>query len=371
MKADGFSELLGLIYEGPLEASPWQSFLAEIREQLGAHTVTLLLRPPRSEGHNVMLSDGGSLTAIESYNEEQFALDPFVNLESGEVISLHEFMTTEALLASDFYKVVMEPQRWYDFLGADLRDGSEMDARFRVGRYQGAKKFGKREKNLVQALLPHLARAIRLHSRLHRSEKERALYAGAIDQLAVAAIILDESGRVLSRNKRAEELLAEADGIGMQGPSLQLTSREANRELQTMIEAALRPAIDRDAVAVEALRVPRSSQRADLGLVIRKVPETSAVEGQAMPSVVVFISDPERVSETPVDVITRLFGFTPTEARLAMMLAQGLNLDEASTELTVSRNTTRTHLRALFSKTGVTRQSLLVRLILSSVAPLA
>jgi len=72
-----------------------------------------------------------------------------------------------------------------------------------------------------------------------------------------------------------------------------------------------------------------------------------------------------------VKVVARLFGFTPTEAGLAMLLANGLTLDEASEQLGVSRNTTRTHLRAVFAKTGVTRQTGLVRLILQSVAPLA
>ena len=50
---------------------------------------------------------------------------------------------------------------------------------------------------------------------------------------------------------------------------------------------------------------------------------------------------------------------------------RSLPLDEASAELGVSRNTTRTHLRAVFAKTGVSRQTGLVRLILNSVAPLA
>ena len=45
-------------------------------------------------------------------------------------------------------------------------------------------------------------------------------------------------------------------------------------------------------------------------------------------------------------------------------------LDEASETLFISRNTARAHLRSLFSKTGVTRQTMLVRLILKSVAPL-
>ncbi len=53
-----------------------------------------------------------------------------------------------------------------------------------------------------------------------------------------------------------------------------------------------------------------------------------------------------------------------------MLLANGLTLDEASEELDISRNTARAHLRSIFSKTGVTRQTVLVRLILRSVATL-
>ncbi|MCY1183803.1 hypothetical protein D3C76_1770240 [compost metagenome] len=53
-----------------------------------------------------------------------------------------------------------------------------------------------------------------------------------------------------------------------------------------------------------------------------------------------------------------------------MLLANGLTLDEASEELGISRNTSRAHLRSTFSKTGVTRQTMLVRLILRSVATL-
>ena len=90
-----------------------------------------------------------------------------------------------------------------------------------------------------------------------------------------------------------------------------------------------------------------------------------------MPSVAIFVSDPEQQSEAPQAVITQLFGFTPTEATLALLLVNGLTLDEASRELGVSRNTARTHLRSVFAKTGVSRQTLLVRLILKSVAPLA
>ena len=109
---DNMSLLLGALYEGPMEEPLWHSFLAQVRELLGAHMVTLLLRPPSEQDQVVMLADGGSLSAIKSYNEGQFVLDPFVNLPSREVVSLHEFMSTETLLDSEFYRIVMEHQGW-------------------------------------------------------------------------------------------------------------------------------------------------------------------------------------------------------------------------------------------------------------------
>ena len=66
----------------------------------------------------------------------------------------------------------------------------------------------------------------------------------------------------------------------------------------------------------------------------------------------------------------KLFDFTPAETQLALQLADGLALEEAADELGISKNTARAHLRAVFSKTGVTRQATLVRMLLSSVGAL-
>ena len=51
---------------------------------------------------------------------------------------------------------------------------------------------------------------------------------------------------------------------------------------------------------------------------------------------------------------------------MALLLAQGRRSEEVACELGVSSTTVAFHLRNLFSKTGVTRQSDLVALILST-----
>jgi len=119
------------------------------------------------------------------------------------------------------------------------------------------------------------------------------------------------------------------------------------------------------------MHIPRAGAQPDLGLVARAVPPATGAQGRGMPSVAVFIRDPQLAAEPPQQVISRLYGLTAAEASLAMLLANGLTLDEASLALSVSRNTARAHLRSVFAKTGVTRQSGLVRLILNSVASFA
>ncbi|MNC34790.1 hypothetical protein D3C75_832440 [compost metagenome] len=218
--------------------------------------------------------------------------------------------------------------------------------------------------------IPHLERSIEIHMRLNQIETERNLYAGAVDQMAVGTIILDEAGKVLRTNQVADRLIQEKDGIKLVNDGLQIGTARDTQEFRRLVKQSLLSQKSSNPSVVEALRVQRPSGRADLGIIVRSVPLSDWSEGKQCPAVVIFISDPEQQSSAPQEIVRALFDFTPAETQLAMLLANGLTLDEASEELGISRNTSRAHLRSTFSKTGVTRQTMLVRLILRSVATL-
>jgi DNA-binding CsgD family transcriptional regulator len=70
-------------------------------------------------------------------------------------------------------------------------------------------------------------------------------------------------------------------------------------------------------------------------------------------------------------VLRRLYDLTRAEARLALLMANGLTLEDAGDQLGIRRNTVRAHLRSIFSKMGVTRQTELIRLVSNSVVELS
>ena len=82
------------------------------------------------------------------------------------------------------------------------------------------------------------------------------------------------------------------------------------------------------------------------------------------PAALIFLSDPDGRPSPRSAVLRELYGLTRTESRLADLLAQGYELASAADQLSMAFETARSHLEVIFSKTGASRQTDLVRLIL-------
>lgn len=381
-----YDRLVGLIYRGALETQPWQSALPALREALDAQVASLVLRPPSENDRGVILNSlrpdpecGESDVhladpndwEVTAYREQFFALDPFVNLPVDRVVALEDILPDDKLTRSDYYLHYLQPSGLFRILGVDTAEPGGMLARLRLSRRQNEARFSRRERGLLELITPHLRLAIEIYARLNRMTSERDLYAGAVDQLSVATIILDEQGRLLNTNAVARALLEEADGLSQRDQRLHIDGRALNRSLEEALDAINRSRKGDETSVVRVLRVPRSAGRSDLGLVIRPVPTSEWSEGQSSPCAAVFISDPDLRESASQQSLAELFGLTPAEANLALLLARGLKLAEVSEAQNISQHTARAQLKSIFAKTGVSRQAELVRLILKSVASLA
>lgn len=369
-----FSALLGNIYQGPMEQVPWGKALEQIRRQLDANYVTLILRSPATDRPGLMVNaseHGQTLPGEVSYNSYYYSLDPFIGLPSDRVVTIDEHLGHGVWCMSELYQQFLKDIGIRYILGADLRTDDGVECRFRVCRNHDGPDFSASDKALCTALLPHLKRAVDLHSRIDVVESERTVYASAIDRMLVGMVILDESGTIIKTNAAADEILAAKDGIRMAKGGLDVEYGQENRRFQRVLRQAMMGHVGTAPPVMEAMSITRPSGSAKLGVLVRTIPLSEwSEDNRKRPACVVFIRDPERRSQASHEVVRQLFDLTPAETQLALQLANGLTLDEAADELGISKNTARAHLRAIFSKTGVTRQATLVRMLLSSVISL-
>ncbi|TAJ55360.1 MAG: helix-turn-helix transcriptional regulator [Nevskiaceae bacterium] len=370
---DDYDRLLGALYQGSLESPPWQGALQLLRDQLKSAHVTLMLRPPSPESTGVMINTGVvTQQGVDSYETHFFALDPFVRLSEGQVVTAEELIGKQ-WLQSTVYQEYLKPLDVRHLLGADIYTKDGIECRLRITRGHDAAPFSEADKSLVKRLLPHLKRSIQIHAQLDFLECERALFAGAVNRLLLGMVSFDQNGTIIETNPEARRILSEKDGIWLAGNNLCLDNSQESRDLQRLLRQALSGASinDEGPGMVEAMAVTRPSGRAKLGVLVKAVPMGQFSESKQRPAVVVFLRDPESNAAQPSqELVRRLFGLTRMEAQLALLLTEGLTLDEAAEKMNVRRNTARTHLRSIFCKTGVTRQTMLVRLLLNSVISL-
>ncbi len=364
--------LIEELYRSVLDPEPWKSFVDAFHAALGAWTAGLIVRRSGSNDCGLMVVTGGPSTGWEEiYHDHYFAYNPFVNLPIGEPVSLREIVSDDDLIQSSIYADFMEPLGIFHAMAVKVTLDDGYEAGLSASRQRDAQPFGEDERELYQCLVPHLKQGLRIHARLTAVESERNVYASAVDQLSLGAIILDQRSMVLETNEPAKRLIDQGDTLGIRNGRIYAKNPKDTQTLQRLIDEALIARETSTPTLAGAMRADVSDTSARLGYLVRPLPPSEWSMGDRSPAVSIFITSSQSAPLASEAVLQEIFQLTPTEAKVATLLAAGLSLNEVSTQLQVSVHTAKTHLRRIFSKTSVSRQSELVRLILRSVATLA
>ncbi|MFT3791201.1 MAG: helix-turn-helix transcriptional regulator [Rudaea sp.] len=367
-------DLALLIHSGPRESTPWANALHRLRLELKADHAALVLRQPSP--HSPALTIDASRDGVKAWRGgysyySVFTRDPFSGLPAHRVVSVDEVVGAAEWERSEFYRKYIRPLNVRYILGADILTENRVECRFRVSRSAAAGEFGARERRICDELLPHLKVSIDTHAQLDALGMERDMYAQTMEHLLVGVVILDEAGAIMRSNGIACDILAEKDGLRLCEGTLRAEFGREDNEIQRLIRQALKGAVVAEQASDEVLPVSRPSGRVRLGVLVRPIPLGAWSQGRRRPAVAIFLRDPERRVGSSQETTRRLFGLTAAEAVLANHLANGLTLDEAAAVMRIARNTARAHLRSIFAKTGVTRQTMLVRVLLNSVGTLS
>lgn len=367
-----WDELLFSCYEGVLADKPenlWQTFLELLKQHFSAQYVTFMIRPPSAGDEGVVLNAHQPLVeTYYSYKSHFFAQDPFVDLPRGQAFTLHDVLDVVRFKQSEYYQSYLAYTQAEYILGIDIEDEGGCHARLRLTRAADQSNFSNADKTLLQQLARHISQAIALYSRMVKTQRYLSTYQGALDSMAMGCILLDEQMKILATNDTADQFLADKTLLKIKQSMLQVGSASEHQCFRQLIASMQEELAQTGQMVVNTFSIDSSHSVAGIGILCRLLPP--AMTPDSGPMLALFIADPDQPRLSNESLLAQLFGFTRSEARLALLLANGESLDEAAETLGVTRNTVKSHLGSAFSKMGVTRQGQLVKIILRSVASL-
>lgn len=260
-----------------------------------------------------------------------------------------------------------------DSAGAVLERQPEFANIMVIGRAASRPAISSVETKLFSAILPHLARAWRVRRALAEMEALAGTLRFVLDRIGRGVIVTGPDGQVRFANRAADALLSRGRGLDTRQGRLRAERPRHTDALLSLIERAAATGVGAEAVAVDALAIPSSTDERPLAVVAEPLAPAhgGALGHSATPGAVLFISDSESSTRPSEERLRVVYGLTSAEARLTNLVVEGHGVASAAETLGVSPNTVKYHLKTVFEKVGVSRQADLVRRVLADVGGLA
>jgi DNA-binding CsgD family transcriptional regulator/PAS domain-containing protein len=372
-------QIIGQIYDAASSPDRWAACLTSIRDELEGSFANLLLHDFRSHDGGIRATTIADPAAIRAYDEYFHRVDPWAlkaskrSFGAGTVFLGQALVSHQDMLKTEFYADYGRSLgTTRTVVGILEAPESRVTAALTVNRTDADSEFGPEDARLVSLLLPHIQRAWALHRRLTNIDAQRAAAADVIDRLNDGVVLFDMKLRPVLVNDAARRLFAQRDGLALGPGGLRAASSALTDALRRLMvsAAAVTDGASLD-VAEGTLTIPRPSGRPPLRIVVTPLARQNEYAGlEARAAVVVFITDPEHAAIPSEDVLRRLYRLAPTEARVALAIADGQKVEQIAASLHLTRNTVRWYIKQALAKTGSSTQAQLVRLILTH-APIA
>ena len=207
---------------------------------------------------------------------------------------------------------------------------------------------------MVARVLPHIRQYVRVRSTLADAAALGASVSELLDNTRTGVIQLDRRGRIVEANDSARELLRRKDGLSDEGGELRVASSRDDSRLQALLGGAL-PRFGEQA-ASGSMMVGRRPPMPGFALHVKPVAGREADYRSRHVAALVLIADPVSRTRIKPDVAAAVLGLTPTEAQIALLLAEGRTIRQIAASTGRGYSTVRSHLKHIFAKLGCSRQ---------------
>jgi DNA-binding CsgD family transcriptional regulator/PAS domain-containing protein len=371
------TEFLDLLYEAAVEPEKWIPAMERFADLVGG-TSSWLSRLSMANGTGtgvVSRIDPVMPPLYHGYYAPQNlysnATDPeaFMRGWTPKIMLDEDFVAKEDLVKTEYYDGFLKPQDVHSVMFVRLAArGVEISA-ISINRPESWGRFEAWEIERAKRLHPHVRRAFRVAETLAEAGLVAEGMGAAMDRSPCGVIVLDDAGRIRRTNAVADTRLAETGGFCVVAGRLSAVQPRAASELQALIGTAASPDLSVRAGGSMTLTVP--GKRFPLSVTVAPVRSQAHAVFDHRPAVIVCINDPEADTQLSEETLRALFGLTRAEARVAVATTRGGTARQVAATLGLSVHTVRNQLQSVLEKTGASRQSELVSLLMRATPPRA
>lgn len=355
-------DVIERLYAATLTPAEWSGAMAAVQGVFGGEHVVL-----RALDMSSGAVDFGAISGIDEAaaahlatpEAAELAMALFKKAVPGTAFVRQQLIGDQAYERDAFYNEIMRPVNGYHGLGAYAL-GAEAGFDIAICRPRASSAFQETDAGRLQALLPHLSTAIALQRRLRGLNERANNLSGLLDRVDEGVIVTDATGRVISLNAHASRIVAEADGLDLEGGRIRAGTPAATQALRAAIGAVAAPqGVER------SCRLPRTSNR--LPLRVTLIPLWRLEGGARVGSsarVALFVKETDGPRTIDREALADVFHFTARESEIAAILISGADLATVAAQLGIGLGTVRHHLKRLFDKTDTHSQpALIARLV--------
>jgi DNA-binding CsgD family transcriptional regulator len=351
-----FEPLIDRIYEAGLIPSLWPAVLGELSAAIGGNGGFLFgVRDGYTSAVNSAEYD--QLIPVfwrDGWSERDPNLPRAIALNHAGFVTDYDLLSEEEIATNDVYC------NFYRKYGIGYRAGTIIpmptgdSIAIVMPRHQDHGPVPQQVVDLLDGLRPHLARASLAANRIG-FERARA-QADALQVLGLPGAVLRGRGKVFAANGLFEALV----------PSLFQDRIERVTVTDVTADVLLAEALGPQSLAggrtVKSIPIAATADR--VPMVLHVVP----VRGDArdiftQATALLVVTPVDRAAVPTAEVLQGLFDLTPAEARVARGIGQTVTIDALANATGVNRETVRSQLKAVLSKTGLSRQQELVSLL--------
>jgi DNA-binding CsgD family transcriptional regulator len=368
VKPEQLSNLIDRIYTAALDSESWAQVSLDIQNHIGGHSVNFVIEDTKIKRVHYLFSNGVSESDFAYYQTNVIHRDELTQ-------ALEEVPCGNAILSQDVWELDQLERVWaYDsyykgigqtyFNAGKLFQAGDDNSRafIAVARSHFDCPFSHSDKQKLQLILPHLARALFINKTLLNQEATIEALGDSFERLSAAIIMLNVRGSVLYANKNAAPFLAKGQNTNCQY-SIRLPNGAANLQLSRKIEEVLNGSVYQEGACFPFYY---HGERY-IAYCFSWCGSFNHQEwfGEKSRCIVFIISSAS--FNVTTRYLTELFKLSNAEANIAEGLIRGLSTKELSQTLFVSESTIRFHVKNILKKTETKSQIAAVSVMLRAV----